>query len=338
MGPRGSIATVISLSVLGFLLSILNTSALQAQGRPDLEERHQRLLPLFELDGMVYTDADERTGRLVIGVRNRGIETSIRARLGRYGVSSDEVDVVLAEPIVPVSTLMDYTRPLEGGLQIRWDNYLCTFGFNGVRAGVQGFVVNSHCTTKQGGVNGTKYYQPLNQTSAEFIGTEIADPTYQRGAGCPKGKVCRRSDSAFVQRDSMPTTSMGSIAMTDSVNSGSLTLVGTRFRIVSEGKSQVGDIVNKVGRTTGWTQGQVTATCVNTGVSGTNIVQLCQDFVAAGVGSGDSSSPVFAITSGNDVQLRGILWGSGGGVFVYSPIANIQAELGSIWTCYDGGC
>ena len=51
------IVTVISLSVLGFLLSIPNTSALQAQGRPDLEALHQRLLPLFDLDGLVYTDA-----------------------------------------------------------------------------------------------------------------------------------------------------------------------------------------------------------------------------------------------------------------------------------------
>jgi hypothetical protein len=340
MGPRGSIVTVISLFVLGFLLGILNTSALQAQGRrPDLEELHQRLLPLFELEGMVYTDADERTGRLVVGVANRGLETAIRARLGRLGVSSDQVDVVLAEPIVPVSTLTAYNRPVVGGLQIRWDNYICTFGFNGVRAGVEGFVVNSHCTTKQGGVNGTKYYQPINQTADEFIGTEIADPLYQRSIpGCPPGRVCRYSDSAFVQRGPGVLALKGFIAKTDTVNTGSLNVVAD-FEIVGEGKSYVDDVVNKVGRTTGWTQGQVTATCANTGVSGTKIVQLCQDFVKAGVGSGDSSSPVFSINpDGKTVQLRGILWGSGGEVFVYSPIANIEAELGPISTCSVGGC
>jgi len=49
---------------------------------------------------------------------------------------------------------------------------------------------------------------------------------------------------------------------------------------------------------------------------------------------------VFAITSGNDVELRGILWGGtlDGTQFVYSPIANIERvdELGPIATCAAG--
>src|SRR5947199_4171844 len=98
----------------------------------------------------------------------------------------------------------------------------------------------------------------------------------------------------------------------------------------------VGQTVNKVGRTTGWSQGQVTNTCVNTGVSGSKIVQLCQDWVSASVGPGDSGSGVFAITSGTDVQLRGTPWGGTGPgtVFVYSPIPTIQytAEPGPIST------
>jgi hypothetical protein len=152
--------------------------------------------------------------------------------------------------------------------------------------------------------------------------------------------VCRYSDSAYAQRDSGATAALGYIAKPDSVNTGSLTIVGNQFRITSEGPSIVGQTVNKVGRTTGWTQGSVTNICVNTSVSGTNIVQLCQDFVSAGVGSGDSSSPVFAITSVNDVQLRGMLWGgnTSGTLFVYSPIANIEkiGELGPISTCAAG--
>src|SRR5436309_1264765 len=110
--------------------------------------------------------------------------------------------------------------------------------------------------------------------------------------------------------------------------------------IVSEGPSTVGATVNKVGRTTGWTQGQVTATCVTVNVFGSLITQVCQDVVSAGVGGGDSGSPVFAIASGTDVQLRGILWGGtlDGTQFVYSPIANIERadELGPITTCAVG--
>jgi hypothetical protein len=96
----------------------------------------------------------------------------------------------------------------------------------------------------------------------------------------------------------------------------------------------VGQTANKVGRTTGWTQGQVTATCVNTGVSGSNIVQLCQTFVSAGVGGGDSGSDVFRITSGSSVVLLGVLWGgnSAGTQFVYSPMSGVERDLGPLTT------
>ena len=135
---------------------------------------------------------------------------------------------------------------------------------------------------------------------------------------------------------------MGIVEKPDSVNRRSLTVAGD-FRITSEGPSIVGEIVNKVGRTTGWSQGDVTGTCVNTGVSGTNIVQLCQDHVNASVGGGDSGSPVFSITDNpaiDDVELKGILWGgnSAGTTFVYSPIANVERsdELGPITNCAPG--
>jgi len=78
---------------------------------------------------------------------------------------------------------------------------------------------------------------------------------------------------------------LGGIAQTSGPNNGSLIITGT-FTIVGEGGEIVGDVANKVGRTTGWTQGIITNTCVNTGVSGSNIVQLCQNFVSAGVGAG----------------------------------------------------
>jgi hypothetical protein len=72
---------------------------------------------------------------------------------------------------------------------------------------------------------------------------------------------------------------------------------------------------------------------VNTNVSGSNITQLCQTWVSAAVGSGDSGSPVFTILSGNDVRLVGILWGgSGGKTFIYSPLNQVEQELGGLNT------
>ncbi len=283
----------------------------------------------------------QNSNRLKIGVESSDLAGVVEKELKKQGIPIGAYIIEQTEPIVFASTLQDQIRPLQGGIQIRFSNYLCTMGFNGIRSGVNGFVVNSHCTNIQGGIESTKYYQPLYDTIDYLIGTEIADPSYTKGK-CPRsirGKVCRYSDSAYSSLASEVTGNLGLIARPDSVNTNSLNIVGS-FQIKNEAPSITGLKVNKVGRTTGWTQGNVTNTCVNTGVFGTNIVQLCQDFVNAGVGAGDSGSPVFSIINDqNDVELRGILWGSSGTSFVYSPIANIQRsdELGPITNCASSG-
>ena len=56
-------------------------------------------------------------------------------------------------------------------------------------------------------------------------------------------------------------------------------------------------------------------------------MQLCQTFVSAAVGSGDSGSPVY--TGTGSVTLVGILWGgSGSTTFVFSPLKSIKDEVG----------
>jgi len=219
--------------------------AVKAQGPPDLEAQHQRLLPLFELAGVVFTDADETRGRLVVGVLNRGLETSVRARLAALGVPSESVDVIETEAIVQVATtLRDKVRPVVGGLQIRFSQYLCSLGFNATRTlngvSVSGYVTASHCSTKQGEVDGTKYYQPLNQVAEEFIGTEIADPAFFKN-GCPRGKKCRYSDANFSDGDDAVSFDLGRIARTTGPNNGSLEIDGElRFVISAEEAASVG--------------------------------------------------------------------------------------------------
>jgi hypothetical protein len=130
---------------------------------------------------------------------------------------------------------------------------------------------------------------------------------------------------------------LGRIAQTSAPNTGSLDIVGA-FTVIDDGTASVGLVANKVGRTTGWTQGMVSNTCVNTGVAGSNVLLLCQTFVENPVAeisnSGDSGAPVFAVHSGNNVVLLGNLWGSNASntLFVYSPIANIVSELGALTT------
>jgi hypothetical protein len=284
--------------------------------------------------GAVFVDADEASNRVLIGVERGAAGGQARAAAARLGIPASAVVVQETDPIQQVATLQQRVRPIVAGLQINFPGFLCSIGFNAVKNGQNSFVTASHCTSTQGGVENTPYWQPLQTVDPVQIATEVDDPVYTRRvlSGCPNGKKCRQSDASRAAYASGITFTLGGIAKTNAPNNGSLDITGS-FTITSKSPAAVvGNTVNKVGRTTGWTQGRVTNTCVNTGVLGSNIVQLCQTFVSAGVGAGDSGSDVFAITSASNVTLLGVLWGgnSAGTQFVYSPMANVEAELGTL--------
>lgn len=323
---------LIILLAMALAVSSVRVGTVSAQqGPPNLEELKGRARPVFEIEGVVFTDADERSDKLVVGVENRGLARSVEARLAALGIPNQLIEVRETSPIVFAVTLQEKYRPIIGGIEINFVRfpwlYICTLGFNAQRSGVDGFVTNSHCTAKQGEVDGTVHYQKY----PERIGKEIADPQFFTGGVCPRKLKCRYSDAAFSQRDSGIDANLGRVAKTDGVNTGSLTIAG-QFAITGEGDVVVGQTANKVGRTTGWTQGPVTRTNVDVRVSGTNIVMLGQHFVQAGVDGGDSGSPVFRIEADDNVTLLGILWGKGGSEFVYSPISNVERELGALTT------
>jgi len=302
----------------------------------DLDRWFQRVsYEAFDQGGVVFVDLDESTNRVLVGVERGASHANVRSLAARLGVPTEAIVTRDVDPIVYAATLRDQVRPVVAGLQIHFGNFLCSIGFNAVSGGQNSFVTASHCTNKQGGVEGTQYFQSLSSQANSFIGTEVADPVYVRNLapGCPKGKLCRFSDAARASYAGGVAFTLGGIAQTSGPNNGSLTITGT-FNITSEGNAVAGDVANKVGRTTGWTQGVVTNTCVNTGVSRTRIVQLCQTFVSAGVGGGDSGSDVFGLTGGSSVRLLGILWGGNGAgtQFVYSPISNVEQELGPLTT------
>lgn len=298
--------------------------------------------------GVNLLDLDEANNRLRIGVESEAMLETVEEQLAILGIPREAVNIEVTEPIQFAATLRDRRRPLVGGLQINFGNFLCTLGFIATRAGTQGMVTNSHCTNIQGGVEGTVYHQPLASGTTNRIGKELADPAYFTGAPCPVGRRCRFSDTSFarIPHPSGPavTVTRGLIARTTALGSITIASTSPNYRIVSEAAFPfVGEVLNKVGRTTGWSQGTVAATCVSTNVSGTNITQLCQDFVNARVGPGDSGSPVFRITNSpaaRDVQLYGVLWGgnTAGTQFAFSAMSNMQrtAELGALTTCASG--
>jgi hypothetical protein len=295
---------------------------------------------VLALGGTVFADHDEANNRLLFGVEKAAAIPGVRNALGRLGIPTSAYAVVVTEPIHQVATLRDRWRPTQGGIQIHFGQFLCTLGFNADDGGDRSFITNSHCTDKQGGVESTAYYQPTSTVDATAVAVEVEDPQYFRGGACPRGKKCRYSDSSRARYNASAGSLRGVISKTSGPNNGSLDVTGA-FTVTSQDNTTsnfaIGKTVNKVGRTTGWTQGNVTQTCVNTNVSGSNITQLCQTFVqnpnnAVVVGGGDSGSNVFGITSGDNVDLVGILWGgnSNGTLFVFSPLKQVQQELGTL--------
>jgi hypothetical protein len=310
-----------------------------AQAR--LEALFQNTSPeVMSLPGTVFADNDEVAGKVVFGVEHAAAANGVRQALARLGVDEADYAIELTKPIVMAATLRDDFASKQGGIQIHWSRYVCTLGFNATTTvGAQrSFITNSHCTATQGGTEGTVYYQPSSNVDPVVIATEVHDPTYFKGGICPKGKKCRYSDASRALYSANTPSSPGVIAKTTGVNNLSLTVNGSFSINGADTRTNfpVGTVVQKVGRTTGWTRGEVTRTCTNTSVSGSTVFLLCQTFVsdpggAQVVGSGDSGSAVFGTGTGS-VTLYGILWGgsSDNRSFVFSPFKQITQELGGL--------
>jgi hypothetical protein len=307
----------------------------------------QRVRTRIPTTGLVYLDIDEASNRLRIGVLKGVSHAAISSQIGTFGVPAGGVVVEDAEPMKFTATLRDRVRPVAGGLQIVWPGgpgdalFVCTIGFNARRANdpAEYFVTNSHCSGQQGGVQTTPFFQAI-PGEQNLIAREVLDPPYS-AENCFPGLVCRFSDAALARYVSGVPVAYGKIARTTlrGLTAGSLTIDSLNPQFTIRGRQPFalfGQTIDKLGRTTGWTVGTVVFTCADFLVSGTEIALLCQDAALSGVAGGDSGSPVF--TSGpftsNDVSLYGILWGGGGTnfgpLFAFSPLENIEFELGAL--------
>lgn len=297
-------------------------------------------------------DIDEARNRLVIGVEKKEAASVVEKVLFKMAIPLEAVIIEDIGPILPYTLrTSDWST---GGLQIHSAaGWYCTLGFNAIdSSGRAGFVTNSHCTNPAGvadGVTGgTVFGQPLLPPAGSRVGVELNDPPLLSCLISGVIRPCRRSDAAFVQYDdpwrafavgyiSRPTAQTTSLALPilaiDSTN--------PLFRITRKVHSTLaGTTLHKVGRTTGWTSGTVSSTCILTRQSGGPWL-TCQSLVRALSNSGDSGSPVFARVGTGDATLHGILWGGTrtGTEFVFSPFAMLQLELGRLTVCAPGfGC
>lgn len=173
-----------------------------------------------------------------------------------------------------------------------------------------------------------------------FVGVEQVDPslfTNANIASCPAGRRCRYSDAAFISKLQTETSARGAVAQ---ATNGNPAWNGTSmYTIDAKGNALMFQTVNKIGRTSGRTSGNVDTTCASVNVAGVNITLLCQWLADIPVFSGDSGSPVLGNPSGGFRTLYGIIWGGSSTRGVFSPMSGVQrsgTELGPLRVCFGG--
>jgi hypothetical protein len=301
-----------------------------------------RLMDAMAIPGVISLDLDEVRNRVVFGFAADGAAQDRDALLREIAARNVPYEAVVIEEsdrIEFAAALTDDVRPQPGGVQVESGGQLCTLGFNVSFEAGEGFVTNSHCTSQFGAYDGLYVGWGMEERDLEFS-------TY----GCPSGKRCRYSDSALIhyafgveQGDgatiARPATRNGACPSSIQIDS-----LSPRLNVKNTVSSPVaGQSIEKIGRSTGWTVGQVNETCLALNLDsslGSNLMLLCQH-KAAGLGAapGDSGSPVFVWDGANGVTLHGLLWGRVGGISCgssyFSDVGSILWELGpmTIGTC-----
>lgn len=325
----------------------------------DLTRWHVAMIPLQQLKGFVFSDLDERRSMLVLATREGTDLGPFREAMQELRIPLEAVVFETHAPVQRLADLRDRERPLMGGMQIGVGGFgRCTaslyFNFLGHPNFVRGMITNSHCGGNQGEMTGHRFTQPGGGLfGSNYIATEVADPPYNiTHAQCGPGRMCRRSDSLAAHVDPPTDIGRGLIARIGSWGSQTISSVDPDYQASWLAWFPLsGEIVTKVGRTTGKTAGMIGSTCSPVIVgepdgSDSGITMVCQyrvspvANVAGGltpiVGAGDSGSPVFALPSNpvtpntiHAVYLHGILWGGpeDGSSFSFSSALNTLIEL-----------
>ena len=290
---------------------------------------------VFARSGVVSLGVKESANRVEIGISNRSVEPEVRGVARSLGIPDEAVAVVEVPEARVASHTLQQQHPsaaIEGGWQISNSaGGPCTLGFPAIRVsnGTNVFVTNSHCTTTSPGFDGGTITQP----SGTAVGSEILDPA----AWACGIYSCRNADAALILA-SRP-LQLGKIARTTErtdadISAAALTIDHLNPTFTISGRNShvyENEILDKVGRTTGWSYGAVEDTCTDHNILGW--VRLCSDRVDFAVQDGDSGSPVFYWTPGGTAELRGIVFGWQGGIYndgLMSDLYQIELDLGAL--------
>ena len=290
---------------------------------------------VFSRAGVVSLGVKESANRVEVGITTPAAEEAVRGVARARGIPDDAVTVVSVSEVRDALHNLQQQHPsaaIEGGWHISYSTGGCTLGFPAIRNsnGTNVFVTNSHCTASVHAFDGDTIRQP---SGSGVVGVEILDPpVWSCGI-----LICRNSDAALILA-SRP-LSFGRIARTTErtgfdVTGGALTInhANPTFTISSRGSYVYeNEVLDKVGRTTGWTYGAVEDTC--TDHSSSAWIKLCSDRVDLAIQDGDSGSPVFYWKPDGTVELRGIIFAwqeFPGHDAIMSNLHQIELDLGSL--------
>jgi len=166
-------------------------------------------------------------------------------------------------------------------------------------------VTASHCSAVQWQLDSGPIYQP---GPTRQVGVETVDPSAHT-CGVAWTDECRDSDASFFALSTNINSYRGLIARTREPKGpglGPATREVDTLRpyffvdAVDDGTAYVGQYVHKVGRTTGWTWGQITATCVDQNAYDWPNSKITECGYEADFTNefGDSGAPVFMLLGG----------------------------------------
>jgi hypothetical protein len=287
---------------------------------------------VLDVSGVTFLDLDEESNTITVGVESEAPQGEVEAKFKEAGVPPEATQIVVTGKFTEDVTLQQFQRPLQGGWQIQNANGgICTLGFitRNPANGAPAFVTNSHCTSSFWGNDGIWFSQHLNNN---WVGREVRDP-----GGFHCGLFgwwrCRYSDAALVQV-SNANVDWNRIAHTTFWGAGygawgSITVAPPAFNVTGvQNWPFNGQMVDKMGRTSGWTYGFVRRTCVTMPRSFWNRA-LCQYWASYTSVGGDSGSPVY-LWWGSNVTLAGINWGHSDAdrVAFFSAAGGTRIDLG----------
>lgn len=307
---------------------------------------------LMSVADVVSIDLDEVRNRIAVGLASDAARRSVSQVLETLNIPAAAVIAERQEPLSLASqTLQDRFRPITAGTRVDIEGSgSCTLTLLAVRytVGQTVMIVPGHCSRQMWSLDNGRIAQPFDGYG--YFGQETFDrPGYFCGTALLNG-ACRYAEIStynvqpYTGAPNEWSFTLGRIARTQGrtwgyTGVGGSTVVDSAspyFQITATTPyPYVGDFVNKVGYSTGWTYGMVYKTCVDYLASQTKKV-VCNDYADLGVNHGDSGAPVFydrPYESPPQATFVGMVWAidpSRAGGSVFSNYNQMTQELGSL--------